>query len=89
MGRIIRSAQAGTPDKNADCLVSIYPAEENSIEISSIVMTQYGQAIRASVEEELKRFDVTGARVVVADTGAIDCVLKARIETAILRSMEQ
>ena len=89
MGKIIREAQAGTPEKNADCFISIYPASENIIEINSIVKNQYGDAILASVEDELNRFEVDGARVVVEDTGAIDCVLRARVETAILRAMEK
>ena len=89
MGIILKEAQAGTPEKNADCVVSIYPASENTIEIESIVKAQYGDAIRTSVEDELNKYEVKGARVVIVDRGAIDCVLRARVETAIKRGMEK
>ena len=89
MGIILKEAQAGTPEKNADCVVSIYPASEIIIEIDSIVKAQYGDAIKASIEDELNKYEITGAKVVVADRGAIDCVLRARAETAIKRGMEE
>ena len=50
-----------------------------------MVKNQYGDAIRAAVEDVLKEQNVTAARVSVVDRGALDCVIRARVETAVLR----
>jgi citrate lyase subunit gamma (acyl carrier protein) len=48
-------------------------------------MNQFGPAIEASVREVLQDMGVVNATVTVADRGALDCVLRARVETAVLR----
>ena len=58
-------------------------------ELSSSVMNQYGRQIRATVLETLERLGVTDAQVTVVDKGALDCTLKARIEGAVFRSVDQ
>jgi aspartate ammonia-lyase len=45
-------------------------------------------ATGASVREVLKDMGVEKAKVTVADRGALDCVLRARVETAVLRGKE-
>ena len=52
-------------------------------------MNQYGRQIRATVLETLERLGVTDAQVTVVDKGALDCTLKARIEGAVYRSVDQ
>lgn len=85
MADILRAAAAGTAEKS-DAIVQIEPCESGLIlEISSVVSNQFGPAIEAAVRQELARQGVQNARVTVADRGALDCVLRARVETAILR----
>ena len=85
MAEIIKFATAGT-DEKSDAIVSIEPNENGlQVEIKSVVMNQFGQAIEASVREVLAEQGVENAIVRVADRGALECVLRARVETAIVR----
>ena len=88
MADIIKEAIAGT-DEKSDAIVTVAPGENGlQLEIRSVVMNQFGPAIEASVREVLAQMGVTNAIVKVADRGALDCVLRARVETAVLRGME-
>lgn len=85
MSEIKKSAFAGTME-SSDAFVEIFPAEELSVEISSIVAERFGDAIEKAVREQLAQCGVTAARVRIADRGALDCVIKARVETAVRRA---
>lgn len=85
MAEIIKLATAGT-DEKSDAVITIAPSDNGlQLEIKSVVMNQFGPAIEASVREVLQDMDVQNATVTVADRGALDCVLRARVETAVLR----
>ncbi len=85
MAEIIKLATAGT-DEKSDAVITIAPSDNGlQLEIKSVVMNQFGPAIEASVREVLQDMGVTNATVTVADRGALDCVLRARVETAVLR----
>ena len=88
MAEIIRFATAGT-DEKSDAVVTVEPATGLQLEISSVVMNQFGQSIEDSVRRVLAQLGVENAIVRVADRGALDCVLRARVETAALRGMEE
>ena len=85
MAIIRKSACAGTME-SSDTFVEISPAEELSVEISSIVMERFGEAIEKAVREQLAECGVAAAKVRVADRGALDCVIKARVEAAVRRA---
>lgn len=85
MAEIIKFATAGT-DEKSDAVITIEPCEQGlHLEIKSVVFNQFGPAIEASVREVLQDMGVANAIVTVADRGALDCVLRARVETAVLR----
>ena len=85
MAEIIKAAVAGT-DEKSDAVITIEPCENGlQLEVKSVVMNQFGAAIEASVREVLQELGVQNAIVRVADRGALDCVLRARVETAVLR----
>ena len=85
MAEIIKLATAGT-DEKSDAVITIAPSDNGlQLEIKSVVMNQFGSAIEASVREVLQDMGVVNAIVTVADRGALDCVLRARVETAVLR----
>ena len=85
MAEIIKLATAGT-DEKSDAVITIEPNDNGLVlEIKSVVMNRFGPAIEASVREVLQEMGVQNAIVRVADRGALDCVLRARVETAVLR----
>ena len=83
---ILKCASAGTLE-SSDAYVEIEPAEGNiSICVESVVEKQFGQKIKAAVSDVLAENGVEAASVRVVDRGALECVIRARVETAILRA---
>ncbi len=83
--KIVKTASAGTLE-SSDVYVEVGPVDEGiSLEIDSVVYAQFGDAIRETVMDVLKECAVEAASVRVADRGALECVLRARVETALLR----
>lgn len=83
--KIIKQASAGTME-SSDAYVEIEPRENGlEVRIESVVEKQFGEMIEATVRDVLADYDLTGAEVRVVDRGALDCVIRARVETAILR----
>ena len=84
------SALAGTLESN-DILITISSTggSASSVNLSSIVINQFGPAIRAVVEQCLEASGLSGVEVTVQDKGALECTIKARMETAIARYKEK
>ena len=82
---IKKNATAGTME-SSDAFVAVSPADELIVEINSVVYTQYGKAIEKCVKDTLSSLDVAKGKVAVTDKGAIDCVIAARVETAVRRA---
>ena len=85
MTKILHRASAGTLE-SSDALVEIAPAKTLTLSLQSIVMERFGKAIEKTAWEELSRLGVTEAAVSISDRGALDCVLRARIEAAVCRA---
>ena len=86
---IKRSATAGTLE-SSDVYIEIEPGNGAiEIDLESVVKQQFGEAIHATVMDVLDEQQVTSAKVHVVDRGALDCVLRARMETAIVRGREE
>lgn len=86
---IIRNASAGTME-SSDVYVEIEPGTgELEICLESVVEKQFGEAILQAVREVLKECEVQSAVVRVIDRGALECVLRARVETAVVRAAVQ
>ena len=86
MDKILQRATAGTLE-SSDAFVSIEPADDGlDIKIDSVVIKQFGDNILSVTEEVLREFDITDAKVSVVDRGALECVLRARVECAVLRA---
>ena len=82
---ILRRASAGTVE-SSDAYIEIEPGQNGlSIQLESVVLGQFGDSIDRTVREVLAEKDVTNANVRVIDRGALECVLRARLETAVLR----
>lgn len=86
MGKIMQRATAGTLE-SSDVFVTLEPCEQGlDIHIDSVVIKQFGDSILAATKDVLREFDVTDAKVSVVDRGALECVLRARVECAVLRA---
>lgn len=83
-------ALAGTLE-SSDVMVRIGPGNASGItlEVASVVKQQFGAAIEQVVMQTLAQLGVTQADVVVDDKGALECVLRARVQAAALRAAQQ
>ena len=85
MSEIIKRATAGTME-SSDAYVEISPADSGlTVTLDSVVQQQFGDDILKVISEVLASCDVKNANVNVIDKGALDCVIRARVETAIMR----
>ena len=64
-----------TRTKTGDAAASAAPDQDNTAD-----------AIRAAALDVLKEQNVSDARVRLTDRGALDCVIRARVETAVARA---
>lgn len=81
------SAIAGTLE-SSDVQVMVEPADELTIILKSSVKKQYGDQIMATVKEVLENLEIDKASVVIQDQGALDCTIRARVQTAVLRASD-
>ena len=79
------SAVAGTLE-SSDVYVKVEPSDKLEIEIESVVYNQYADQIKQSVQQVLDELDVKSGKISVNDKCAVDCVIQARVETAIKRA---
>ena len=83
---VVKTAIAGTLE-SSDVQITIEPnGKGTAVDISSIVLNQYGRQIKAIVLDTLNTLGVKSARVTVVDKGALDCTIKARTECAVYRA---
>lgn len=85
--KISKKAQAGTM-QSSDLMVFLEPADKLTVSIESTVLKQFGDLIRAKVEEVLTRHGVESGEVRITDRGALDYAIEARVETALSRATE-
>jgi len=83
--KICASAVAGTLE-SSDVYVKVEPSDKLELVIESVVYNQFADEIKASVLEVLKELEVESGKISVTDKGAVDCVIRARVETAIKRA---
>lgn len=85
-----KTAAAGSGNKG-DALVRVAPNNENSIIIilnsKSIVKKQFGSHIEELIRETALDEGVSGAVIQVDDKGALDFTIRARVRSALLRTM--
>lgn len=82
---ILKCVSAGTLE-SSDVYVEIEPSDSGIIiELDSVVLNQFGEKIKDVVNEVLNEQGVKNAVVRVQDKGALECVIRARVESAILR----
>lgn len=88
MGKIFTTAQAGTLE-SSDIMITVVPAAEGDgviIELESIVMAQYGSAIRKTLTEVIADQGISDIYMKAVDRGALDCTIRARALAALGRA---
>jgi len=83
--KIENKASAGTLE-SSDAEVNVYPSKELKLEVKSSVYAQFGSQIEQTVKEILDNLEIESGEILVDDRGALDCTIRSRVETAILRS---
>ena len=87
--KLKKAATAGTLE-SSDCMVTVEPGEGGiDFTLDSSVINQFGNQIRKVTMETLKNLGVDNVSIHIVDKGALDCTLKARIEGAVYRAVDQ
>ncbi|MDR1099057.1 MAG: citrate lyase acyl carrier protein [Treponema sp.] len=83
---ILQNSVAGTME-SSDIMIRLEPSSSGiEIELQSIVEKQFGREIRRAINETLETLDVKNAKITAVDKGALDCVIRARVKTAVYRA---
>ena len=87
--QITKQASAGTLE-SSDVRVTVKPALKPGVTVSiySKLAYQYGEEMEKTVREVLDEFGITDALVELDDKGALDCVIRARTQAAVCRSLD-
>lgn len=80
-------AQAGTLE-SSDVYVIIEPSDKLEINVKSTVLEQFKDDILKVVNKTLEEFDIKKANIQLEDKGAMDVVIKSRLQTAIMRACQ-
>lgn len=82
-------AAAGTLE-SSDITIIIEPndSDEISIDLISSVEKQFGKQITKVITDTLTELGINKAKVNANDRGALDCVIKARVQAAAYRAAE-
>lgn len=86
---IIKSAVAGSME-SCDIQILLRPNPQHGIavELKSDVEAQFGDAIRKTICDTLTEYNVKDVQVQAVDRGAIDCVIRARMQCALFRAAQ-
>ena len=86
---IKKPAVAGTLE-SSDCQVTVEPGNGKvDFSLESAVIHQFGNQIKKVTLETLKDLGVDNVRISIVHKGALDCTIKARIEGAVFRAVDQ
>lgn len=84
--KIHQSAVAGTFE-SSDLFVEVEPQPQFSLSVTSSA-TQFRDAVETQVRNILTKLHIENGHWRVTDSGALDCIIAARVETAALRGAE-
>jgi len=85
--KVLKESIAGTLE-SSDLLVRVAPSDQGSLDIiiQSKVIKQFGKQIKRVVTDTLNKLAVTEGSIVIEDKGALDCVIRARVQAAVFRA---
>jgi citrate lyase subunit gamma (acyl carrier protein) len=84
----VKASSAGTLD-SCDIQIRIESNEigSNEIYLRSVVEAQFGDQIKSVINDVLQKHNLVGVTVNAVDRGALDCTIRARVESAVLRAL--
>lgn len=84
---LITTGYAGTMESN-DIMITVEPSDQDGVqvELTSSVYQQFGKQIIAVIRETAASYGVENALITAVDKGALDCTVRARVSTALMRS---
>ncbi len=87
--KIIKEAVAGALE-HSDLLVKGAPSDKSTLDIviKSDVIKLFGKQIKKVVTDTLDKLSVSAGSIVIEDKGALDFVIRARVQAAVLRGCE-
>lgn len=89
MPAIRTASQAGTIE-SSDIMITLAPLAGGTgrvLELTSPVKKQYGRQIEEAILDMLNQYEINDVQIVANDRGALDCTIRARMETAITRAL--
>lgn len=76
--------------ESSDVMITVAPGNgEVAIDLDSTVDMYYHDAIIRVIEDVLRAEGVDSVQVSAVDHGALDCTIKARLKTALVRSSKE
>ena len=83
---LIKNAAAGTLE-SGDIMIEISPGQSKlTVDLKSPVERMFGEQIRTAIEAAAIECGVHSGEIRAIDMGALDCVIRARVITAIYRA---
>ena len=82
---IKKTATAGTLE-SSDAYVVAEPFDTLEVDLTSVVYEQFEDEIISQVKAVTDALGVSKAKITINDRGAVDCVIRARVETALKRA---
>ena len=87
--KLITTGSADTMESN-DIMITVEPTDEGGVqvELTSNVYQQFGKQIIAVIRETAAGYGVENALITAVDKGALDCTVRARVSTALMRAAD-
>ena len=83
---ILKQVTAGTLE-SSDCLVLVSPCDHREVVLESVAKKRFGAHLNALINETLDALGVQTGRIEINDRGALDYCIRARISSAVQRSL--
>ena len=87
--KLITTGNAGTMESN-DIMITVEPSDAGGVQVdlTSSVYQQFGKQIISVIKETTAEYGVKNAVITAVDKGALDCTVRARVSTALMRAAD-
>ena len=87
--KLITTGSAGTMESN-DIMITVEPTTSGGIQVqlTSNVYQQFGRQIIEVIHDAATQYGVENALITAVDKGALDCTVRARVSTALMRAAD-
>ena len=87
--KLITTGNAGTMESN-DIMITVEPSDGGGVQVdlTSSVYRQFGKQIISVIKETVAEYGVKNAVITAVDKGALDCTVRARVSTALMRAAD-